>query len=561
MRLPAVLTAFLPLTATLLLPFGAAFAADLDLASRIDRVTVYPDGAVVTRLGQASLGAGASQIVLRGLPATIDPASIRVEGKGSAAFSIGAVDVRTVPGDARPAVDAALESRLKALRDEREVVTGRLLAAQGKKAAIDRFAQAGPDALGSEGKALAITEWASAWDAIGGGLARVAEELRLATAKARDLDAEIAALERARPQAPLPGAPKRDVVIAVEAAGATQAEFTVSYRVAGAAWLPAYEARLATGAKPVLDLTRRAEVTQRTGEEWNNVSLSVSTVRAARGTAAPELFSQQIAFQDAQVLGQVNETARTRAQPMAAPKLARSEADAVALPAPAPMAVAAEPVRAIVEAGAYQASFTVPGRVTLTADGAMKALTLAQRTLEPVLSARVVPVLDETVYLDAALTNDEEVPLLPGLVTLHRDGTYIGRGRFGLVVPGDKTTLGFGADDRIKVKRVPVKKRENEPTWYGQTKTDLSEFRTTIRSLHSVPVKVTVLDRLPFSENSAITVEQLPQTTPPTEKQPGDRRGVLSWTFDALPNTEKEIRLAYRLKWPGDREIGFSTRP
>ncbi|MGL5362777.1 MAG: mucoidy inhibitor MuiA family protein [Bosea sp. (in: a-proteobacteria)] len=560
MRLPAVLTALLPLSAVLFLPLGPAFAADLDLATKIDRVTVYPDGAVVTRQGQANLSAGVSQIVLRGLPATIDPASIRVEGKGSAAFSIGAVDIRNVPGDARPAVDAVLEGKLKALRDEREVVAGRLLAAQGKKAAIDRFAQAGPDALGSDGKALAITEWANAWDAIGGGLARVAEELRLATAKARELDGEIAALERARPQAPRPGAPKRDVVVAVEAAGATQAEFTVSYRIAGAAWQPAYEARLMTGAKPVLDLTRRAEVTQRTGEDWSNVVLSVSTVRAARGTAAPELFSQQIAFQDAQVLGQMNDLMRTRAQPMAAPKPGASEAkEAEAAAAPAP--VAAEPIKAIVEAGTYQASFTVPGRVTLTADGAMKALTLAQRTLEPVLSARVVPVLDETAYLDAALTNDEEVPLLPGLVTLHRDGTYIGRGRFGLVAPGDKTTLGFGADDRIKVKRVPVKKRENEPTWLGQTKTDLSEFRTTIRSLHTVPVKVTVLDRLPFSENSAITVEQLPQTTPPTEKQPGDRRGVLSWTFDALPNTEKEIRLAYRLKWPGDRDIGFSTRP
>jgi uncharacterized protein (TIGR02231 family) len=559
MRLPVVMTALLPLNLALALSAGDARAADLDLASTIDRVTVYPDGAVITRLGQASLAAGVSQIVLRGLPAAIDPASVRVEGQGSAAFSIGAVDVRNVPGDARPAVDAALEGKLKGLRDEREVVAGRLIAAEGKKAAIDRFAQSGPDALGTDGKALAITEWANAWDAIGGGLARVAEELRLANAKARDLDAEIAALERARPSAPRAGAPKRDVVIAVEAAGATRAEFTVSYRIAGAAWQPAYEARLVTGAKPVLELTRRAEVTQRTGEEWRDVVLSVSTVRAARGTAAPELFSQQIVFHEALMRSQISEASRQRSAPASLPNPAAAEADSKMQPAPAP--VVAEVARASVEAGTYQASFTVPGRVTLTADGAMKALALAQRSLEPALSARVVPVLDETAYLDAALTNDEEVPLLPGAVTLHRDGTYIGRGRFGLVAPGDKTTLGFGADDRIKVKRVPVKRRENEPTWYGQTKTDLNEFRTTIRSLHTVPIKVTVLDRLPFSENSTIVVEQMPQTTPPTEKQPGDRRGVLSWTFDALPNTEKEIRLAYRLKWPGDREIGFSTRP
>eukprot|EP01035_Chromulina_nebulosa_P045271 gene45271-61336_t len=65
--------------AALVLAPSFAGAAEIELASRIDRVTVYPDGAVVTRLGKAELLQGASQIVLRGLPATIDPASIRVE--------------------------------------------------------------------------------------------------------------------------------------------------------------------------------------------------------------------------------------------------------------------------------------------------------------------------------------------------------------------------------------------------------------------------------------------------------------------------------------------------
>ncbi len=88
------------LAAALVLAPGFAGAAEIELPTRIDRVTVYPDGAVVTRLGKAELLQGASQIVLRGLPATIDPASIRVEGKGSAGFSVGAVDVRLAP--ARP---------------------------------------------------------------------------------------------------------------------------------------------------------------------------------------------------------------------------------------------------------------------------------------------------------------------------------------------------------------------------------------------------------------------------------------------------------------------------
>jgi hypothetical protein len=73
--------------------------------------------------------------------------------------------------------------------------------------------------------------------------------------------------------------------------------------------------------------------------------------------------------------------------------------------------------------------------------------------------------------------------------------------------------LGFGADDRVKVARVPLLRRENEPSWLGQTKTDLREFKTTVRNLHAQPTRSSVIDRLPFSENAAIQVEELREMT------------------------------------------------
>ena len=160
---------------------------------RDDRVTVFPDAAVVTRLAVLDLPAGASALVLRGLPASLDPASIRVEGEGSSGFAIGGIDVRATPGEAKPVIDAELERRLKALRDERESVQGRIAATQGKKATIERYAQASPEKLGPEAKPLDVGQWQVAWEAIGNGLSAVNEELRVLSARARDLDAEIEA--------------------------------------------------------------------------------------------------------------------------------------------------------------------------------------------------------------------------------------------------------------------------------------------------------------------------------------------------------------------------------
>jgi uncharacterized protein (TIGR02231 family) len=558
------------LAAALIVAPSFAAAAEMDLASRIDRVTVYPDGAVITRLGRAELLQGASQIVLRGLPATIDPASIRVEGKGDGSFSIGAVDVRLTPGDAKP-LDSVIEAKLEALRDEKEVLDGQAGAIEAKRGTIERFAQTGPDKLGPDGKALPVADWPAIFDAIGTALVKVNAELRTVRGRAAEIESEIAALERARPQTGRPGAPKRDVAIAVEAPAPVTAEFTVSYRVAGANWTPLYEARLATGsagAKPEISFMRRAELRQRSGEDWADVAVTLSTTRSAGGTRAPDLAPMQVMFFDPQEIYQARERAMEQANRQAkerasAPAIARAPAprgfgatqsleDGVAQPA----TIAASTI----EAGAYQASFQVPGRITVPQDGSSKAVLLSQSKVSPNLSARTTPELEEKAYLEAAFTHEDEAPLLPGEVFLHRDGGYIGKGRIGLVASGDKVELGFGADDKLKVTRAPVRRRENDPTWLGQSRTDLREFRTVVKSLHAQPVKVTVTERVPFSESSAITIETLPQTTPPTEKQVGDKRGVQAWTFDLAPATEKEIKLAYRIKWPGDREVTFQPQ-
>jgi len=546
---------FIVLASAMAISAMPAFAAELEAASQIERVTVYPDGASVTRRAAVDLAAGASTIVLKGLPASIDAGSIRVAGEGTTAFSIGSVETRAVPGDPRPTIDAALEGRIRALRDARDATAALSEAAETKKAAIQRYAQASPEKLSPEARPLDVSQWTSAWDAIGGGLAKVNEDLRLMKAKMRELDDEIAALERARPRPVRPGLPRSDVTIALDAPVALKGTLAVTYRVAGANWQPVYDARLDTGGKagkPSLELVRRARVTQRTGEDWNDVALDVSTVRVARGTAAPDLPPAQAQFLEPPV-----------AYPAGAPAPrppglvgrgrddAASKAEALATAAP----VVAEEQQAALETGAFQASFAVPGKVSIAQDGASKSFRIASRTVAPALSVRTVPVLDETAYLEAGFVNEDEAPILPGEMAIHRDGTFVGRSRTGLVAPGDKVDLGFGVDDQVKVTRVPLRRSEREPGFLGSSKTDLREFKTTVKNLHPFPIRVTVQDRVPFSENAAIIVEMLPATTAPTEKTVSDKRGVLAWSHDYAPGEQREIRLAYRLKWPADREL------
>ena len=69
-------------------------AAELNTTSAVDAVTVYPDGASVTRIIAVDLPAGDNTLVARDFPLGLDASSLRVEGEAAARIVIGANDAR-----------------------------------------------------------------------------------------------------------------------------------------------------------------------------------------------------------------------------------------------------------------------------------------------------------------------------------------------------------------------------------------------------------------------------------------------------------------------------------
>jgi uncharacterized protein (TIGR02231 family) len=551
-----------------LVAFAAAFpaAAETDVVSRVEAVTVYPDAAIVTRLAEVDSPAGESVVTFRNLPLDLDPDSLRVEGAADAAVTIGAVETRVAPAEAESA-DDALTARIADLRAERAATQTTIDALQGKRAMIVRFSQSGPEKLSPDARPLDVADWPAAWDAVEAALAKVGAQLTPALEKARRLDEQIAGLEE-QSKIPRPDAAGRVVTVAVNAAAAARVSLSLSYRVAGVGWTPIYDAALTTdeAGAPSLTLTRRAAIAQTTGEDWSDVALTVSTARVARAVDVADLPGQRIDFWQpaTPVSGHDIPTSKRGPAPVAMATLAEAPraiagdaATYAASSAPSPWPIAAEDAAARLRASAYTAAFTAAGRVSLPSDGSQKSFVLGRVVVQPTLSVKTAPSVDPTAYVEAHFVDAEDAPILPGRVALTRDGAFVGEGRVGFVAPGDGADLGFGGDDKIKVDRAPIDRMENEPTWFSQTKSETRAFVTAVRNLHPFPVKVQVIDRLPFSEDAAIVVELAPSTTAPTDKQIGDKRGVMGWTLELKPGETKDVRFAYSLKWPADRQIAI----
>ena len=553
------------------LPALSADTESISAESKIDRVMVFPSGAEVTRLAKIKLEPGDHAIVFEGLPAQAIGSSIRVEATATGQLEIGSVDTRRkfLDHDDQAAVAAerkAIEEQIEKLVDERTLLEGDVRAGQTQKTLLSNLANLPnrPPAAGTGGSE-AGENWSGLVALIGTGLSDIEQKLLAANVKIRETNRQINDLQNK-----LNGlAPRRqevtEVKVFAKAAAPLEADFTIRYQVPSASWQALYTARLSTGSKtepPKLDLTRLANIRQNSGEGWMDAAISLSTTRPKAGTDSPELGSLTVDFEPER-------------KPPPAPVAMAPEPMMDAMPASRGLAMAereqggygrnkvarvrkvtAQVAQANVVAAPFQAVFEVPGRVSVDATGTAKRVQISQDTIEPKLGIRTVPKVDAKAYLFAEMSVPKGAPLLPGQVSLFRDGTYVGDGRLPMLAGLEDHKLGFGIDDLVRVRYSVSQEKQGESGLISSSRTDNRGYLISVKNLHERAMNLTVLDQVPVSKNQEIEVE-LTGKTAPTKKDVDNTPGLLAWEMKIGGDEERILDFGYRVRWPAAKKIEY----
>jgi uncharacterized protein (TIGR02231 family) len=534
-----------------------SFAAEITASSRIDAVTVYPQGAEVQRLAELSLEPGEHTLLFAGLPGEMQAETIRVEGSSPGRIEIGSVDSKlvSVPSTAIDAQRKRIEKDIELLGDERAVLDQAISDAEFQKRLLEQLATGIIAPMPKEGEVRTTdaSQLGGVLDLVSGKLQVIGKTILDARVRQREIDRQVNDLTLQ-----LGGLAPREVTsmlvsVHVTVPAATSGTFKLRYRIGNAGWMPIYDARLASPAKDEagakIELVRRAEVQQGTTEAWDNVALTLSTARPAGATAAPDLVPQGVnAFDE----GRGRNYSRDARIQMQAGLDSEESASGVGLPAPRSV----EQMEAEVQVAGFQALYGIQGRVNVDNTGTAKKVRIGTDTIAAKLSARAVPKLDPNAYMTAAFTVTGETPLLPGPVTLYRDGVFMGQGYLPMLSPGEETKLGFGVDDLVKVKRAEVTRIKGEEGLITTSNVDTRAYDLTVKNLHDFPLEVTVIDQMPFSTNEDVTVQTLSGMTPPNQSNLERRRGVLAWNFELAPKAEKVIKHGYKITWPKDMTVG-----
>ena len=543
-----------------------AFAEDIKTASHIDAVTVYPQGADITRVGTFDLRPGEHTLLLDDLPGSIDPQSIRVDGAGTAGLEIASVDSKMIELSSAD-IDArrkVINDQIEVLMDERQALDQTVSDAQAQHKFLLALAdkQLQPGSTTETVKTVDAGALGGLVDLVGARLTAISKSIHEAQLRQRAIDKLVADLNIKSESLAPSEATHMQVAIHVVAAAMLNGSIKVSYRIGEAGWQPFYDAKLALpakGEKAKLEIIRRAEVIQNTGEAWDNVAMTLSTARPSGSTAAPDLSEDPIQIAIAEDL-QRDEKAMGGAglavPAIMAKKTVLGQLDELKDKLANAPAVQRE---AQVQIAGFNANYVIQGRVSVDNTGTAKKVRIATDEFAAGLQAITVPRLDPNAYLTAAFTMKGDAPYLPGVVNLFRDGMFVGQGSLPQLSAGEETKLGFGVDDLIKVKRAEVKRNSGTEGIISTSNVQELAWDISVKNLHDVMIPVTVIDRKPFSTQTDITVENLADMTVPSAADFEKKRGVLAWNFDLEPKTEKDIKTGYKVTAP--QAVHISMNP
>jgi len=487
------------------------------------RVELFEDRASITRKVAIPAQAGRHHLVVPNLSPLLREAGISFLGdENTIVEEARVVRSHELPEDADLPEAAALREKLEALEDQVRRLEEAARRARDHADRAEQFADAGRSwaPLALLGQAAA-QQWVDALRALEQtsleASAEAAEQERVLgelQAEQADLAARLASARQGRSQLRA----RLELQVLAPGGGTLQVRYTIPC----ALWRPVHRARLIGNR---ISWQVAAMAWNATGEDWKGVELVCSTARPSSRAHAPQL---------------TDDVLHTRKRDKEVVIEARDEVIEVAREG------AARSTNEVpgVDDGGEPRTYTAPAPVDLDSDG--RPVYVILEGWEADAQARWIahPERSPHVVFQSVQVNAGTRPLLAGPVELYRESGAVGRGKVGLVPPGEPFVLGWGSHDEVRLAR----RLDHEVERSRITGRQTHKFTCVNRAVHlgREPLTVTIRERIPMSELKEVKVAK-PKARPLLQEGP-DQDGLCTWELTLEPGAKQELELSYSVE-------------
>ncbi len=538
-----------------LTPFS--YAAEINADSSIKAVTVYPGSAKVSRVSKVAVNAGDNEILINNLPINLNESSLRVSGEGQGSFILGSVELfRNIKLDVVQEQEKVLRQKIEETQDSRKEIEDALSRSRSQLDYIKKMALGNDASKKNDEKSggtyinLTIEQWQQAWQTLDSATASTQEKIRLAEKSLANNNKLLNKLKRELQQIATNQKESRSARLQVAAASAGELILNLSYQINGARWEPVYDADLNTETGEIQFKTL-AQISQRTGEDWRGVDVTLSTLRPSAGTQLPPLNPWVLDFMP-------------EPMPMAESSsgMFRNEVamDSMVAMAPAPIAKMAKPVRRMEQqqsrliSADFSAEYKIPGNISLDSGSNKRRFSLTSQDFKSTIHLASAPRFDPRAMILAKIKYLDETPLLAGSMSLYRNGSFVGNTFLSQKLSGEEIKLSFGEDDKVKIKFLPdPDKKRKDGLLFGKKKVVERHYKVSVSSNHDKPYALSIYDVLPVASHEDINVKNTGDM--PTSTDVEDKKGVVRWDRTIEPKKLLSLKYGYSVSYPEDKIV------
>ncbi|MEO0124536.1 MAG: mucoidy inhibitor MuiA family protein [candidate division WOR-3 bacterium] len=511
---------------TLLLLMGINITVD----SRIDSVIIYSDRVMVSRVANIYLDKSA-ELIFADLPGSLDDQSVRIKANG---LAIGEVQIQKgYTAQPHPRIKE-LEDKIKSLEQKDRALSDELAVVKEKEKFLQTISVGAPDVISKEvytGK-ISPSAWEQGLKFMVDGLLSTKSRTAQIERERKDLQTELDTLRRKYNDTKALIENRKTIKFDARPDKLGNYRIELNYILYGASWKTYYELR-ANPSKGNIALTYFGKISQRTGEDWDDTKIILSTGKPALGGTAPTPEPWYIYSYEYET--------EIRA-PMAAPaevaKEAVSEIDQI---------ITYQKGAPAVEAG-ISVWYPLPGRYSIKSGEPEKKIQIYETNFNADFEYLIIPRLSELAYSTGKFQNKSDYLFLAGEAGTYVGDDFTGRTNFHNLAPDESTTVSFGVDEMIKVQRELKKSKVTKGGLFKKIKKHELLYENSIKNFRNKEINCTIIDQVPVSQEADIKVTDIKLEPKPSEEDKD--RGIYYWKVTIKPGETFKIKSSFSVEAP-----------
>lgn len=337
---------------------------------------------------------------------------------------------------------------------------------------------------------------------------------------------------------------RKELILEILADNEMNLNLGVSYIVSNAGWVPSYDLRALSTKKP-LEIVYKGKIYQKTGQDWKNVKLFVSTYRPSYNQNRPILSPLYVA----EYTAYNNEDAKVGYMQKAKAEMSNSYQMRAEVSAPSQIPVAT------VSDNQMNVLYELNYNQTIVSQEKEQYVILDKKNVEANYKYHTVPKLNNQVFLMAFVKNWQNLNLISGEANIYFEDNYIGKTNITSNYVKDEFPISLGIDERIVAKRIKIEDKTAQKS-FNSNKWETESYEISIRNNTKENIELEVLDQIPLSENQKIIVKTL-------NIGDGDfdtKTGSILWNRKINSGASEKINFSYEVKYPKEMQIQYYSR-